>query len=63
MNQKMKSRLLLVIAAVGLALTVKMYPKPQQNEEPKASPQAVESVMETVSESETDQIVESTEAK
>lgn len=59
MNQKMRSRILILVAAVGLALTVKFYPKPEQTDVPKESAQTVESVMETESET----LLESTEAE
>lgn len=59
MNQKMKSTILIVVAALGLALTVRMYPKLDQNAAPDKAPQTVETVMETESET----ILESTVAE
>lgn len=50
MNQKTKNTILIVVAALGLALTVKFYPKPEQTDGPKESPHAVETVVETASE-------------
>lgn len=58
MSQKMKSILLILFAAFGLALTVRFYPKPEPAGAAKETAQQVETVMETESET----IVETSEA-